>query len=119
MNRSTNYQKQVVLKLLSSKFVHMKMPSLQFIKKLTIHSTVSSKNPEVGSANLNILFGRRPSFIRTLRRQEKEYRLVYLNLTSHKRYIAPDLDCLACTILPFQLENRLSPVKPMKSDESS
>jgi hypothetical protein len=119
MNRAAYYQKQVVLKLLSSKFVHVKMPHLQFVEKLALQSSVNPKNPEVGSTTINTLFGRRPSFIRTLRRQEKEYRLVCLNLTSNKRYIAADLDCLATTLLPFQLENQLSPLKSLKGDESS
>jgi hypothetical protein len=119
MNRSQSYQKQAAIKLLSSQFVYPKAPSLQFIKKLVIATSIKGKNPEVGSTNITLLFGRRPSFSRTLRRQEKEYRLVNLTLTSHKQHLASDLDRLAHTILPFQLENRIPEARLLKGKETS
>jgi hypothetical protein len=119
MNRYPYYQNHVATKLLSSKFVYSQVPSLQFVKKLIIAGTVKAKNPEVGSATVHILFGRRPSFRRTFHHQEKEYRLINLTLTSNKRHIPCDLDRLATSILPFQLENHIPPLHTRKDQETS
>jgi hypothetical protein len=118
MKRPQYYHNQIATKLLSSKFVYSQLPGLQVVKKLTIKSSVPHKNPEVGSVALNLLFGRRPAFWRTFRRQEKEYRLIHLLLTSNKNSIPFDLDCLATAILPFQLENRLTWIKTTKPEET-
>lgn len=119
MNRSQCYQNQIATKLLSSQFVYTRLPNLQFSKKLVITTTVPGKNPEVGSSNVNLLFGRRTSFNKTFRPQDKEYRLINLPLTSHKQHIASDLGHLASTILPFQLESHLLQATSLKRGETS
>jgi len=107
MLRAHYYQTQIATKLLSSKFVYSSASNPECVKKLTIESNVKVRNPEVGSATLNVIFGRRPAFTKNIRRQEKEYRLGHLILTSHKSTIAYDLDHLATALLPFQFENKL------------
>jgi hypothetical protein len=107
MPRAHYYQTQIATKLLSSKFLYSSVPNPECVKKLTIASNVKARNPEVGSATLNVIFGRRPAFTKSLRRQEKEYRIGHLILTSHKNTIAYDLDSLATALLPFQFENEL------------
>lgn len=107
MLRAHYYQTQIANKLLSSKFLYSSVSNFECVKKLTIESNVKVRNPEVGSATLNVIFGRRPAFAKSMRRQEKEYRLSHLIFTSHKNTIASDLDRLATALLPFQFENKL------------
>jgi hypothetical protein len=116
MTRSYYYQNQIATKLLSSKFVYSQVPNSGLAKKLILCSTVSTKNPEVGSATIHLLFGRRPSFRRTFRRRENEYKLINLILTSHKGETARDLDRLATSILPFQLENETAVIAPLRDE---
>jgi hypothetical protein len=119
MTRSYYYQNQIAIKLLSSKFVYTQVPSPGLAKKLILSGTVSTKNPEVGSVTIHLLFGRRPSFRRTFRRRENEYKLINLILTSHKGKIASDLDRLANSILPFQLENEIAIIDPLRNEGTS
>jgi hypothetical protein len=119
MNRSQSNQNQIATKLLSSKFLYSKVENLRPVKKLTIQTTIKTKNPEVGSATINILFGRRPSFTRALRRHDREYRLIHLTLTAHKKKILTDLDLLAYTILPFQLANQMAHIRSISGEETS
>jgi len=119
MTRSYYYQNQIATKLLSSKFAYTQVPNPGLAKKLILSGTVSTKNPEVGSATIHLLFGRRPSFRRTFRRRENEYKLINLILTSHKGEIASDLDRLANSILPFQLENEIAIIDPLKDEGTS
>lgn len=119
MTRSYYYQKQITTKLLSSKFVYDQVPNPELAQKLILSSTVSPKNPEVGSATIHLLFGRRPSFRRTFRSRENEYKLINLLLTSNKGEIARDLDRLATSILPFQLENEIAVINPLREEGTS
>ena len=119
MTRSSSYKKQVISKLLSSKFIYPKTPNLQPIKRLTIKGTIKAQNPEVGASSNAILFGRLPAFTRSLYHREKEYRLIHLTITSTKRNIVEDLDRLAATIIPFQLENYPVPVTAETDIETS
>jgi len=119
MTRAPYYQNQIITKLLSSKFVYCSVLNSQYVKKLTINSNVKIKNPQVGSATLNILFSRRPTFAKALQRQEKEYRLVHIIQTSAKNRIAQDLDTLANALLSFQFENKFYFCKLKNEKESS
>jgi hypothetical protein len=119
MSRAHYYQNQIAAKLLCSKFVYPSVPNPQCVKKLIIKSNVKVKNPEVGSATLNILFGRRPTFAKALHRQEKEYRLVHLILTSNKNRITADLDLFSSALLPFQFENKFRSSKVRNERETS
>lgn len=118
MNRSQCYKKQVVNKLLSSKLLYPKTPNLQLVNKLITKGTIKIKNPEVGSATLHTILGRKPSFSRTWVPNENEYRLVHLHLTSNRTGINNDLDLLANSLLPFQLEKRVFPLTIQKEGES-
>jgi hypothetical protein len=119
MTRAHYYQTQIAIKLLSSKFIYPSILNQGCVKKLTIKSKAKTKNPEVGSANLTIICGRRPSFTKTLQRQDKEYRLAHLLLTSNKKQVALNLDLIASALLPFQFENRFCFPKSRKENEIS
>jgi hypothetical protein len=121
MNRAKHYQTQIINKLLSSKFLYS-TPSnipLPANQKLIVKGTSKAKNPEVSASTINILFSQKPAFDRTLRRQEKEYFLVHLTLTSNRKQMADNLDHLASLIIPFQLENQLFPSKGKNEGETS
>ena len=118
MNRAQANQNQIATKLLSSKFIYFHVENLRPVTELTIQTTTKARNPEVGAATMSILFGRRPSFTRVLRRQDQEYRLIHLTLTSHKKQILPDLDHLSHTILPFQLANQTAHVRSLREETS-
>lgn len=119
MNRSHSHQNQVATKLLSSKFLYPQTPRLQLITHLITKGTIKMKNPQVGASTLTFLWGRKPSFTRTLLPREYKYRLVHLLLTSNKRGIPHDLDWLAQGILPFQLDEPFFPLLLHQEGESS
>ena len=56
---------------------------------------------------------------RQLRRHDREYRLIHLTLTAHKKKILTDLDLLAYTILPFQLANQMAHIRSISGEETS
>ena len=119
MSRASAYQKNVIHKLLSSKFNYPKARTLQPVKRIIIHGTGNLKNPEIGAIPLQISFDRRPSFQKILRPREKEYRLNHLVLTSPARRVPGDLDHLASAIIPFQLEHHTFTIKAPLKDEIS
>src|ERR1700686_598006 len=119
MNRAQANQNQIATKLLSSKFIYFHVENLRPITELTIQTTTKARNPEVGAATMSILFDRRPSFTRVLRRQDQEYRLIHLTLTAHKEQILTDLDLFSHTILPFQLANQMAYVRSISGEETS
>ena len=117
MSRARAYQQNVIHKLLSSKFNYPKASALQPVKRITIHGTGNLKNPEIAAITLQISFDRRPSFQKTFRPREKEYRLNHLVLTSPTRRVADDLDHLASVIIPFQLKHHTFAIKaPLKNE---
>ena len=118
MNRYYANQNQIATKLLSSKFIYSRVENLQPVKQLTVQTTSKARNPEVGAATMSILFGRRPSFTRALRRQDQEYRLIHLTFTAHKDRVCKDLGLFAHAILPFQLVNQMAYVRSVSEEET-
>jgi hypothetical protein len=119
MARSSVYQKNIIHKLLSSKFNYPKAGPSQPVKRIIIHGKGNLKNPEIGAIALQVLFDRRPSFQKIFRPREKEYRLNHLVLTSPACRVPGDLDILASTIIPFQLEHHTFTIKAPLTDEIS
>jgi hypothetical protein len=119
MDRSFTYHNKIALKLISSKFTSTKANSQVPLNRLIVRAKIRSHEPEANAATLSLLFGQKPAFHKTRHLLEGDYVFNDLYLTTHKQNTAQYVDILNTLLLPFQLENRFTKIKPASHNEFS
>ena len=119
MNRSYTYHNKITLKLISSKFTSSTANNQIPLKRLIIKAKMLGREPEASIVALTIMFDRKPTFNKVSHFSEGDYILHHLSLTARKKSVAHYLAIFSAFILPFQLENQPTKVKPALHKEFS